>query len=227
MMKVLSSIEATPAKYTLPKELSILVKDICSDLPTHALAVYSRQSSINPNLTQRVTIYPTHNIVMASYCANLPMLPKQQDHQGKLDENGRMKVPVQPLCIPSPETFSQLSAYLYTKNAHLLISTLLPTGITTPISLLEHECLQSELDIFCSRLRATYTPYVLINHGMIINGLWRNVVALGIFDDQLWDILDLAWAAIIGALEEKSVSDAASQGSPSPDATPEPVDAGM
>jgi hypothetical protein len=35
---------------------------------------------------------------------------------------------------------------------------------------------------------------------MIVNGLWRNVSTLGIFDDQLWDVMDMAWELLLGAL---------------------------
>lgn len=198
MLQVLSSVQATPVSNALPKELSILINDLSADLPTHMLAVYSRQSSHSPNLTRRVTLYPTHNLVMAAHCANLPMLPKSTTSEP--DDAGNMLLPVVPLCIPAPETFSQLSGYLYTKNAYHLLSTLLPTGIgSTPYSLLGRD--ETEVQQFSAKLRATYTPHALLTHAMSINGLWRNTVALGIFDDQLWDMLDLSWEVVIGALE--------------------------
>lgn len=209
-MQVLSSVEATPVKNSLPKELSIIVNDLSSDLPTHMLAVYSRQSSMSPNPTRRVTLFPTHNIVMASHCAHLPMLPKSIIPTP--DNIGQMTLPVVPLCIPAPDTFSQLSAYLYLKNANQLLASLLPTGQSTPSTLLSHslddedEAGSVELQHFSAKLRATYTPHALLAHAMTVNGLWRNVVALGVFDDQLWDVLDLAWGVILAALEGKSAS---------------------
>ena len=33
-----------------------------------------------------------------------------------------------------------------------------------------------------------------------ISGVWRNVVALGIADPELWDALDLAWEVVLGSL---------------------------
>lgn len=59
----------------------------------------------------------------------------------------------------------------------------------------------SEFIHFSNKLRATYTAPALLTHAMAINGLWRNVVALGIFDERLWEALDIAWAAVLGALE--------------------------
>jgi len=205
MMQVLASVEATPVKNTLPTDLCVMINNQSSDLPTHMLAVYSRQSSASPNPTRRVTLYPIHNIIMALHCAHLPVLPKSTATEP--DSVGQMTLPVVPLCIPSPETFSRLSAYLYTKNASYLLSMLLPTGTLTPPSILALDTYidgdSPELQQFQAKLRATYTPYALLTCGMTINGVWRNVCALGIFDDQLWEVLDLAWEAIIGALKPK------------------------
>ena len=134
---------------------------------------------------------------MAVHCANLPMLP--QSTTSKLDHAGNMLLPVVPLYIPAPETLSQLLGFLYTKNVYHLLSTLLPTGIGhTPYLLLAQD--NTEVQQFLAKLWATYAPHALLMHTMGINGLWRNTVALGIFDDQLWDILDLFWKVIIGAL---------------------------
>jgi hypothetical protein len=205
MMQVLSSVEATPVKNSLPKELTVMVNDFSSDMPTHMLAVYSRQCSASPNPTRRVMLFPTHNIVMAVHCAHLPMLPKSTATEP--DSVGQMILPVVPLCVPSPETFSQLSAYLYTKDASHLLAMLLPTATQTPTSVLPlNELLDADaqkLQQFSSKLRATYTPHALLAYAMTINGLWRNVCALGIFDAQLWEILDLAWGLVIGALAGK------------------------
>jgi len=139
------------------------------------------------------------------HCAHLPTFPKSTASES--DSVGQMTLPVIPLCIPSPETFSQLSAYLYLKDASHLLATLLPTGTLTPTSILS---LDSELDSdspelqqFSEKLRATYTAHALLMHAMTINGLWRNACALGVFDGQLWEVLDLAWDAVIGALEGK------------------------
>lgn len=203
MMQVLSSVEATPVKNSLPKELTVMVNDFSSDMPTHMLAVYSRQSSVSPNPTRRVMLFPTHNIVMALHCAHLPMLPKSTATEP--DSVGQMTLPVIPLCVPSPETFSRLSSYLYTKDASHLLSMLLPTGMLT--SLLSHADMLDadapEVQQFSNKLCATYTPHALLTHAMTINGLWRNVCALGIFDARLWEVLDLAWDIVIGALEGK------------------------
>jgi len=35
---------------------------------------------------------------------------------------------------------------------------------------------------------------------MIVHGLWRNVCALGVFDDNLWNAMDLAWEVLLTAI---------------------------
>jgi hypothetical protein len=34
----------------------------------------------------------------------------------------------------------------------------------------------------------------------VVSGVWRNVVALGVADPELWDVLDLAWEVVLGSL---------------------------
>jgi len=98
----------------------------------------------------------------------------------------------------------QLSAYLYTRNCSQLLASLLPTRMLTPASILSFDHIldvdSPELQQYSEKLRATYTPHALLMHAMTINGLWRNACALGVFDDQLWEVLDLAWDAVLGAL---------------------------
>ena len=35
---------------------------------------------------------------------------------------------------------------------------------------------------------------------MRVNGLWRNVCALGIFDSGIWETIDTAWEVLLLAL---------------------------
>jgi hypothetical protein len=40
----------------------------------------------------------------------------------------------------------------------------------------------------------------LTSHAGHVTALWRNTVALGLFDPELWDAMDLAWEVVLGAL---------------------------
>lgn len=201
MMQVNTSIETTLVKNNraVPTHQCVMINDESCDVPTHMLAVYSRHPS-GPIL--RVTLHPIHNIIMALHCAHLPMLP--QSDTSEPDSVGQMILPVVPLGIPSPETFGRLSHYLYTKDASHLLATLLPSGTLTPSFILSLDTYvdsdSPELQQYSSILRATYPRSVLLMYAAAVEGLWSNVCALGVFDDQLWEVLDSAWEALIVAL---------------------------
>jgi hypothetical protein len=40
----------------------------------------------------------------------------------------------------------------------------------------------------------------MMNRAMAIVGCWRNIVALGISDPDMWDVLDLAYEVLLGAI---------------------------
>lgn len=40
----------------------------------------------------------------------------------------------------------------------------------------------------------------LMAHTKTINGVWRNACALGVFDTELWGVMDLAWEVVLVAL---------------------------
>lgn len=40
----------------------------------------------------------------------------------------------------------------------------------------------------------------LMSNAKAINGLWRNVCALGIQDPELWGVMDLAWEIVLTGL---------------------------
>lgn len=225
MYKVLTSVKPQPVKHALPKELAIFVDDVSSELPSHMLAVHSQPSKtecgVPPARRSKVTLFPSHNIVLAAHCANLPALPVA-DPSAHHIPGKPVTVPVVPLCIPEPELYTPLSVYLYTKRLDLLLQALLPTLPTTPLNVYsspeettEEAQRQREAVIaFARRLAATYTPHALLHYAMRVNGFWRNVCALGIFESKLWAAMDFAWesllmgmAAATGTLEKVIAED--------------------
>ena len=40
----------------------------------------------------------------------------------------------------------------------------------------------------------------LMSHIKVVNGLWQNVCALGVFDAELWGVMDLAWEVVLAAM---------------------------
>jgi hypothetical protein len=194
MLQVLGSVTANPVKDSLPKELAIVVHDLSSALPTHMMAIYSPETAGGAK-KRKVTLVPGHSIILASHCAKLP--PFSSSCPLPDDENNpqEMTIPIVPLCLPSPETYPHLSSFLYTKRTDLLLQSLLPDH---PPNQLEKDRVQ--LLSFATKLAEKFTPQLLLKHTMIVHGLWRDVCALGVFDDNLWDSMDLAWEVLLTAI---------------------------
>ena len=108
-----------------------------------------------------------------------------------------VKLPVVPMCLPSPETFSVLQSYLYTKRFDVLFSSLLPTP---PPFDNPNMPMPEMISRLARHLSATCGNLQLARHAMIINGLWRNVCALGVQDDRLWGAIEVAWEAVVDAM---------------------------
>ncbi|KAF8234964.1 hypothetical protein L208DRAFT_1259352 [Tricholoma matsutake] len=170
----LSNVKASPPKHTLPNELEIIINDTTC-CPTHMLAVHS--FSPQPNQTRQVTMYPTHHLVLASHCANLPALPPSLPSPSSSTPS-TTTIPVISLSLPSPTTFPPLHAYLYTKDITNLFTTLL-----SPPN--EHD---DDLE----------------RQAALIYGVWSNAYVLGVVDEQLFDALDKAWEWVSAKLQLSS-----------------------
>jgi hypothetical protein len=199
MLQVIDSVQYSFHDDTLPTEVLLVINDTCSDIPTHMLAVSSPDL---PGSPRRVLIQPIHHIILATHYASLPKLLRTTPRIP--DKTGHITLPVLPLNIPSVDTFSLLIRFLYTKDTLYLLGMLLPTRTATPVWLLD---LAMDFDPDAPELREyrvmlgqTFTFQVLIEHIWVINGLWKNTAALGISDPGLWDVLDLAWHLVLGAV---------------------------
>lgn len=192
MLRSLATVEAHPVENSLPKELAIMVKDAAfwSNPPTHMMAVYGPPSHAGP---RRVSLFPVHSLILAAHCAKLPSLPPSTSSSS--GQQGSFTVPVQPLYIPSPDTYPLLTSYLYTKRTEILLTSLLPTP---PPENIEDD--RTLIPSFAMKLGGTYTAQALLQHAVAVHGLWKNVCALGIFVDDLWDTMDLVWEVLLTAL---------------------------
>lgn len=199
MVQVLAGIKAEPTSNVLPTEFEVVVNDLSSDMPTHMLAVYGRH--VSAATKRRVTLFPIHSIILATHCANLPILPPSNVTRPGAP-GSTVSLPMVPLCIPAPDVFPQLSSFLYTKRIDLLLASLLPCSVPHPLYRDDptSERVLSLLQQFSSRLATTYGTQGLLAHAMAVNGLWRNACALGIDDEKLWCGLDVAWEILITAL---------------------------
>ncbi|KAH9934221.1 uncharacterized protein B0H18DRAFT_547876 [Fomitopsis serialis] len=197
--------------------------------PTHMLAVSSsRGSPSQPNTptaasflasnspTSTVPLFPAHALVLAAYCPLLPQLPRSTGQRG----NAAVSLPLVPLAVPSAETFHLLHAYLHTRRPDTLLAALLPSlasslppahGASSSsshqrayVSNFSNESLLRLAHALASGAAAHAGPQGalggLMAHVKVINGLWRNVCALGVSDAELWGVMDVAWEVVLAAL---------------------------
>lgn len=171
-----------------------------SSYPTHILALSKSSTS-----ESYVTLVPTHALILASNCASLPRLPPSASSHGA---TASVTLPVLPLTIPAPAAFAPLHTFLYTHSAPQLLSALLPaipgsilSTLTSPQALRGTLASGPALHTLSAHLVSSAPGMgALTNVAQNIAAVWRNAVALGIHDPELWNCLDLAWEVILGAM---------------------------
>ncbi len=208
-MKVLSGVKAEPFTTEpfagLPKELVVLVNDLSAEMPTHMLAIHHASAPTAPRA--KVTMFPTHNIVLASHCANLPSLPPSHPATPTLP-GSPLSLPVFSFALPHPESYGHLQSFLYQKNAHLFLASLLPR--VAPQELLQAAQKKTVL-AFAGVLADTFTPQIILRHAKFIHGIYTNMCVLGIQDDRMWYLLNIAWEVILLAAAISSRNSGAQQ----------------
>ncbi|KAG1767623.1 hypothetical protein EV702DRAFT_1254392 [Suillus placidus] len=158
MLRVLAGIKAEPVSNVLLKELSIIVNDVSSDMPTHMFAVFSSHQPAPA--CRRVTLFPAHNFIFATHCVNLPILPTQTPAIAEC-AGQEIKVPVLSIC-------------LYTKRIDDFIGSLMP--LPTPPQLYRDDptTVMPLLTQFAQKITDTYTAKALLQHIAKVHGTWCN-----------------------------------------------------
>ncbi|KAG0703534.1 hypothetical protein DFH29DRAFT_981858 [Suillus ampliporus] len=196
-----SSMPRSQLHHTPSLTVPIRPSGSSSSYPTHILAL-SRSSNSSDSY---VTLVATHSLILASNCASLPRLPPSASSHGAAVS---VTLPVLPLTIPAPAAFSPLHTFLYTHSAPQLLSVLLPavpgsflSTLTSPQALRGTLASGPALHTLSAHLMASAPGMgALTNVAQNIAAVWRNAVALGVHDPELWDCLDLAWEVILGAM---------------------------
>ncbi|KAK0473322.1 hypothetical protein EDD18DRAFT_1226134 [Armillaria luteobubalina] len=184
-----------------PKDTSIPAKFPVS-LPAHApaegptcfLGVFAQNST-------KVTLHPAHHEILATHCAGLP--------KGIQASPAGAEIPVHPLCLPDPQSYALLSQYMYTHRQDLLLASLFPLGSlpANPFPTAAHlsdspkiaEEIHAQLLALAENLAKDYTQHKLLGGLSNVHGLWKNIVALGVDDDGLWEVLHAAWGVYLTA----------------------------
>ncbi|RXW22485.1 hypothetical protein EST38_g3366 [Candolleomyces aberdarensis] len=180
-------------KDALPESAEVLLKNPHGILPSHLAAVHSATAPPS-TLPRKVTVYPVHNALLAAHCSRLPPFAQPKE-KPTASADGRINLPIRSMALPAPECFVPLMTYLYTKNSYDLLQALF---LEKPPQNLEED--QKEMiPHYATKLGRANTYQGLMLRVIAITGVWKNACALGIFDDGLWDTLDLAWDVITEA----------------------------
>ncbi|KAH6905667.1 hypothetical protein BKA70DRAFT_1503108 [Coprinopsis sp. MPI-PUGE-AT-0042] len=183
----------------LPSQVDAIVSDYVSDdrahLPTHMVAVWGSQA---PQRPRQITLYPVHQEVMQLQRAHLP-IPEQTraETPSSQPQNIQITLPVQSLCLPSPESYAPLARYIYHKDTLRLLNELLP--VRPPA---DFEDNQAQIPSFGTFIGRNCEMKDILSRVMLINGLWKDACALAVHDDHdgLWDTIELAWEVMLTAL---------------------------
>ncbi|KAG7442949.1 uncharacterized protein BT62DRAFT_839406, partial [Guyanagaster necrorhizus] len=149
----------------------------------------------------KVTLHPAHHDVLAVHC---PRLPASIQASPPAPE-----IPVHPFCLPDPGTYAFLSQYLYTHRQDLLLAPLLPPGSlhSNPFPTTAHlssspklpASTHAQLLALAESLAKDFTQHKLLGGLSTVHGLWKNVIALGVDDDGLWEVIHTAWGVYLTA----------------------------
>ncbi len=131
-------------------------------------------------------------------CANLPAPPEtlpQPSPTAPGVKEAEFTLPIWPLCLPRRWSTRSSRATCTTRTASSCSRTSSPrprprTSCATPRS------------ARCTRTssRRRYTVQALIRNIITLHGLYQNACALGIYDDVLWDTMDVMWRVLLTAL---------------------------
>lgn len=156
--------------------------------PTHALAVFA------PGATQ-ISLFPAHHEVLAVHCLNLPVF-------AEASELPDSHLPVQALPLPHPASYLALSEYLYTHRQDILMNRIChaPRVFSSQPHTSLSESAEIDVEQLEAQLRASASKQQLKQSLDFIRGLWQNVCALGIHEEGIWEVLDVAWSIHCAAL---------------------------
>ena len=195
-----SHLPTSIPKSHVPQSMSIPVctSSSQSTYPTHILAIGASKPSGNEHLFT----FPVHSLVIAAQCSRVPQLPPSSG-----SSSGVLHLPILPLALPSPAAFKVLHGYLYNHSLEGVLKSLFPLpaafvqGLshhTVQMTLASGPSLHQLSSYLC--LSAGASLQAVTTHAAHVKELWQDMVALGFYDPELWDTLDLAWEIILGAL---------------------------
>jgi len=180
MLAGLQSAQIVAPTGLLPRELEVLMTDAISIpavAPSHLLAIPSTVPTSNGKSRQKITLYPTHEIVLAANCSSLPAMPKSSAAIAEGNTRRTVTLPIVGFRVPSPEAFPLLHSYLYTHELPALQNMLLPTNWAANVD-------------------------AIMRKAIFLKGFHANACALGVVDPELFVLLQRCWSEVTGALQQ-------------------------
>jgi hypothetical protein len=201
-----SPIESSGAS-GLAKELEVTIDPSTTTSPSHILAVFSRPSRTPTSPTtssnaNKVTLHLAHALPLAAQCSALPVSTFAGKVKQTVEESTTWTLPVVPIALPDSAGWGILMGYLYTKNTIGLISSLLPLS---PQLLTSSEEPKLDIATIAAHLGHTFSAAALASIAQKVHGLWANAITLGIYDEQLWDAIDVCWFSVLEAFKRISL----------------------
>jgi len=146
--------------------------------PSHVLAIHGQKDA-------KTILLPIHDLVYSQNCLALSDL---------LDDDDRSRgLPVVHILLPNTSTFPLIHAQLTSPSPSLLLSRLLPkvdhSSLMNPSPSSHSQLLSKQCD----------NETLLIAIGQQ-NDFWKNLIALGCCNDEIWNVLRLAYGIILSAL---------------------------
>ncbi|KAG0666356.1 hypothetical protein C6P46_004925 [Rhodotorula mucilaginosa] len=196
-----------------------------SYLPSHVLAIHSTDSP-------RTLLLPIHGLLWGATSPLLSFLtsrPEKQPPHPSLPTSKRPPpeqdgpsqseaLPVIELRLPSSSAFPLLQGWVYLRSPPVLLSALLPappkekpSSPSPSIARLLNPTPEAEeqqrtepvtSDSLTEKL-SWLPPVTLLRHVHLVHGLWQDVVALQIGDEELWKAMGLAWRILVAALARR------------------------
>ncbi|GAA5989900.1 hypothetical protein JCM10908_002368 [Rhodotorula pacifica] len=195
-------------------------------LPSHILAIHSSDSP-------RTLLLSVHGLLWAATSPLLTFLasrPEKQPPHSSLpttdrppteqnDDSPLEALPVIELRLPSSSAFPLLQGWVYLRSPSILLSALLPAPprdkpsapssasiarLLNPAS--TDDAQPNSIPPTSESLTEALSglPSVtLLRHVHLVHGLWQDVVALQIGDEELWQAMGLAWRILVAALAKR------------------------
>jgi hypothetical protein len=133
--------------------------------------------------TQERLLAPVHGLNWALKSPQLASLSRSKTPTEEMVlRGGEIVLPVVELNLPSKKAFSVLHDWVYLSSTTRLFESLMKEG----------ELSQERGD----------SQEGVIERLELVQGLWQNVMALGVADDELWKTMERAWDALMVKREQ-------------------------